>query len=427
MRVWLVAALTGLLAVLLAVLAVVTNLATPLVPDAWKWARDPQVMWGVTGVLMVAVVAVTVVLRRISDGDDDAGPPAGVKQRVRGQSRSASVAWNTGTVINAPAGVVNVHPTAPVSRPGPARQKTPAGVSDLPSTSKGTAAASEAVSTSPARPQGQQGKQAFPRIESVEDSFGHRPFRDGADQFYAHTGFVLTPGQQVIFAVEASDPKGEDVVPSVITPAGRHADVDIRAGKIIWNVRTEDIADPAYVHIYLASTREFHRYSGGYDDAASFGYRVLPSVPEPEERTIVDVTPEYLAGFFDGHTSIQAQKLADAFRGPRTATFPHQHEPPQVRHVRPGKVVERGPLIGKWVKVSGPLGNVGSFTTFSQVTFASTSNVMVYMLFRNRAFAEDTLSVLKKGDEITVLGKIDRIEPLDVQLDNCELVMLERD
>jgi hypothetical protein len=396
MRVWLVAALTGLLAVLLAVLAVVTNLATPLVPDAWKWARDPQVMWGVTGVLMVAVVAVTVVLRRISDGDDDAGPPAGVKQRVRGQSRSASVAWNTGTVINAPAGVVNVHPTAPVSRPGPARQKTPAGVSDLPSTSKGTAAASEAVSTSPARPQGQQGKQAFPRIESVEDSFGHRPFRDGADQFYAHTGFVLTPGQQVIFAVEASDPKGEDVVPSVITPAGRHADVDIRAGKIIWNVRTEDIADPAYVHIYLASTREFHRYSGGYDDAASFGYRVLPSVPEPEERTIVDVTPEYLAGFFDGHTSIQAQKLADAF-------------------------------IGKWVKVSGPLGNVGSFTTFSQVTFASTSNVMVYMLFRNRAFAEDTLSVLKKGDEITVLGKIDRIEPLDVQLDNCELVMLERD
>src|SRR5829696_3343618 len=31
-------------------------------------------------------------------------------------------------------------------------------------------------------------------------------------------------------------------------------------------------------------------------------------------------------------------------RGPRTATFLHQHEPAQVRHVRPGKVVERGPL-----------------------------------------------------------------------------------
>jgi hypothetical protein len=33
-----------------------------------------------------------------------------------------------------------------------------------------------------------------------------------------------------------------------------------------------------------------------------------------------------------------------ALRGPRTATFLHQHEPAQVRHVRPGKVVERGPL-----------------------------------------------------------------------------------
>jgi hypothetical protein len=172
--------------------------------------------------------------------------------------------------------------------------------------------------------------------------------------------------------------------------------VDIRAGKITWNVCAEDIADPAYIHIYLASTREYHRHSGGYDDSVSFVYRVLPSLPEPEERTIVDVTPEYLAGFFDDHTSIQAQKLADAF-------------------------------IGKWLKVSGPLGNVGSFKYSSQVTFASTSNVMVYMLFRDRALVEDTLSVLKRGDQITVLGKIDRIEPLDVQLDNCELVMPERD
>jgi hypothetical protein len=31
-------------------------------------------------------------------------------------------------------------------------------------------------------------------------------------------------------------------------------------------------------------------------------------------------------------------------RGPRAATFAHQHELAQVRHVRPGKVVARGPL-----------------------------------------------------------------------------------
>jgi hypothetical protein len=31
-------------------------------------------------------------------------------------------------------------------------------------------------------------------------------------------------------------------------------------------------------------------------------------------------------------------------RGPRTATFPYQHESAQVRQLRPGKVVARGPL-----------------------------------------------------------------------------------
>jgi hypothetical protein len=36
--------------------------------------------------------------------------------------------------------------------------------------------------------------------------------------------------------------------------------------------------------------------------------------------------------------------VAPLLRGPRTATLPHQHEPAQVRHVRPGKIVERGPL-----------------------------------------------------------------------------------
>jgi hypothetical protein len=107
-------------------------------------------------------------------------------------------------------------------------------------------------------------------------------------------------------------------------------------------------------------------------------------------RTIVNVTPEYLAGLFDDHTSIQAQKLADTY-------------------------------IGKWMRVSGPLNNVSSFTSSSQVTFAPTGGVSTYMLFRNRAYVENRLSVLKRGDQITVLGRIDSIERHGVKLDNCEL------
>jgi integrase len=48
------------------------------------------------------------------------------------------------------------------------------------------------------------------------------------------------------------------------------------------------------------------------------------------------------------HTAVALWIAAGAnpkeVRGPRTATFPHEPEPAQVRHGRPGKVVERGPL-----------------------------------------------------------------------------------
>lgn len=37
-------------------------------------------------------------------------------------------------------------------------------------------------------------------------------------------------------------------------------------------------------------------------------------------------------------------ELVDWLRERRAATFPHRHEPPQVRHVHPGIVVQRGPL-----------------------------------------------------------------------------------
>jgi len=41
---------------------------------------------------------------------------------------------------------------------------------------------------------------------------------------------------------------------------------------------------------------------------------------------------------------IDGFEVTALLRGPRAATFPHQHEPAQVGYVHPGKVVERGPL-----------------------------------------------------------------------------------
>jgi hypothetical protein len=115
--------------------------------------------------------------------------------------------------------------------------------------------------------------------------------------------------------------------------------------------------------------------------------------PPPKKPNVIDVTPEYLAGLFKGLTSIQGQKLADTY-------------------------------LGKWMKVSGPLGDVGEFDVAgTQVVFNhGTYEVIVYMWFHDEDYVNDRLSILKKGDRITVLGEIDRIRSVDVQLKHCQLV-----
>jgi hypothetical protein len=118
---------------------------------------------------------------------------------------------------------------------------------------------------------------------------------------------------------------------------------------------------------------------------------------EPGERIFIDVTPAYLVGLFAGHTDIQAKPLAT-------------------------------PFIGKWMKVSGPLGNVlSNRQTISQVTFQKGSLFdrgyeffTVYMYF-DRARWDDRLAVLPPGSGITVVGRLREFDGVGVYLENCEL------
>src|SRR5579859_6267033 len=116
------------------------------------------------------------------------------------------------------------------------------------------------------------------------------------------------------------------------------------------------------------------------------------NVTQPEERSVVNVTPEDLTRFFEGHTIMQASILVADF-------------------------------INKWMQLSGPLGNVSEFTSLSAVTFADrlVSRASVNMYFRKRSWV-DRLSILNRGDRITVLGRITRVEANVLSLDNCELV-----
>ena len=111
-----------------------------------------------------------------------------------------------------------------------------------------------------------------------------------------------------------------------------------------------------------------------------------------EERVFVDVTPEYLAGFFKGHTNIQGQRLFSPYRG-------------------------------KWMERSGHLGEVQhvQLTELLQVSFQElVGGVTMSMFFSTRW--TDHFSVMKPGDPLTVQGRIDNAGANIVSLQDCELV-----
>jgi hypothetical protein len=144
--------------------------------------------------------------------------------------------------------------------------------------------------------------------------------------------------------------------------------------------------------------------TGNRQMAGVSGHDLLPStlpaqvslpLAKNEQRKFVDVTPEYLIGLFKGnHTTIQSAKLAEAF-------------------------------MGKWIKVSGPTGDVmGDTATLRQLTFSDHSiykGGQLFMMFYDRKWF-DHLSTLKPGDRVTVIGKVGRVNSIELQLNDCEIV-----
>ncbi len=106
-------------------------------------------------------------------------------------------------------------------------------------------------------------------------------------------------------------------------------------------------------------------------------------------RVFVDVTHEYLIGLFKDKLGIQANKLI-------------------------------APYIGKWMSVSGKLGDVLG-DQLLQVTFASVKvNEYLYMYF-DKSW-RDRLAVLQPGQIIHVIGRIDTVDTVSVALRDCELL-----
>jgi hypothetical protein len=116
----------------------------------------------------------------------------------------------------------------------------------------------------------------------------------------------------------------------------------------------------------------------------------------PEKEQVVDIEPQYLTGLFEKHTSLQAQELVQ-------------------------------PFIGKWMNVSGPLGNaIPIHPTLVQVSFENPNAIVgphyprtVVLMYCHGEERVDYVRLLKRGDMMKILGQIKEVGIHQVILDNC--------
>ena len=166
------------------------------------------------------------------------------------------------------------------------------------------------------------------------------------------------------------------------------------------------IALAAFAAQTLNKTRTAEKPPGPPPNEATALQAAAPEPPhegaEKKDRVFVgeSITPEYLISIFQEHTDIQGARLTEAY-------------------------------LGKWMKVSGPLGNVMSSSpiqaqlTFKRPEVPLTERTWFYYTDLFMMFKEpwiDRLTIAKRGDKLTVIGKIERIDGVSVQLENCELV-----
>jgi hypothetical protein len=114
----------------------------------------------------------------------------------------------------------------------------------------------------------------------------------------------------------------------------------------------------------------------------------------PTSRSVLNVTPDSLMGFFRDHTTAQANQLVAVH-------------------------------IGKWLRVSGTLGDIETDRLDDQsvrlVKIYLNQSSGVLAVFRDQPWI-DRLSVLRRDDNITVFGQLKSVGAYSLRLDYCELL-----
>jgi hypothetical protein len=118
-----------------------------------------------------------------------------------------------------------------------------------------------------------------------------------------------------------------------------------------------------------------------------------PTTPLEGPKQIVDVTPEELATLYKDHLTAQAERLAE-------------------------------PYIGKWMKISGQLWNLHKSSGGNSIlVIRGPGSGFWPILFLNfMPEWESRVEVLRRDQNVSVVGKIDRISEDSLHLRDCELL-----
>jgi hypothetical protein len=125
---------------------------------------------------------------------------------------------------------------------------------------------------------------------------------------------------------------------------------------------------------------------------AKDGQANSPVIPD---REFADASPAEIMSVFQGNTAIQSDKLLR-------------------------------PHIGKWLRVTGPLHNVTTWSPtghFSQVTLDNFTgnNIWMWFVFNDKRVVEGRLAALRIGTQLTIVGKISEIGRLGITLEECQI------
>jgi len=113
------------------------------------------------------------------------------------------------------------------------------------------------------------GKEGFPRIESVKDSFGNiwttgKPMR-------IKTNSTLRVGNVVEFIITASDPEQQPLQYRILGFKWESSNI------LRLTIEDKHVSRNTKVNITIRGNRKFHAYPLGYDDRVVFEYQILPA------------------------------------------------------------------------------------------------------------------------------------------------------